>query len=299
MSALRPIPLPCDGRAADRQVRADDAAAALRDGTAQRRTTFEVFARRLPDGRRYGVVAGTGRFLEALTRVQVRRRRTGVADRLPRPGHAGLPGRLPVQRRHRRLRRGRAVLSRARPCCRCTARSPNAWCSRRWRCRSSTTTPRSRRPPPAWSARPTGRPLIEMGSRRTHEQAAVAAARAAYIAGFAGSSNLEAQRRYGVPALGTSAHAFTMLHTTAGRDESPTTGSRRRSAPRSTRWGSAPRCWSTPTTSPPGSPTPSPSPGPQLGAVRIDSGDLGVLARQVRAQLDELGATGDPDRGVR
>ena len=62
-----------------------------------------------------------------------------------------------------------------------------------------------------------GRPLIEMGSRRTHEQAAVAAARAAYIAGFAGISNLEAQRRYGVPALGTSAHAFTLLHTTARR----------------------------------------------------------------------------------
>src|SRR3954454_1221660 len=41
-------------------------AAALRDGTAQRRCTFEVFARRLPDGRRYGVVAGTDRVLEAV-----------------------------------------------------------------------------------------------------------------------------------------------------------------------------------------------------------------------------------------
>ena len=66
-----------------------------------------------------------------------------------------------------------------------------------------------------------GRPLIEMGSRRTHEQAAVAAARAAYIAGFAGSSNLEAQRRYGVPALGTSAHAFTLLHATADGPDEP------------------------------------------------------------------------------
>ena len=65
-----------------------------------------------------------------------------------------------------------------------------------------------------------GRTLIEMGSRRTHEQAAVAAARAAYLAGFTGSSNLEAQRRHGVPALGTSAHAFTLLHTGAdGPDE--------------------------------------------------------------------------------
>lgn len=55
-----------------------------------------------------------------------------------------------------------------------------------------------------------------MGSRRTHERAAVAAARAAYIAGFAASSNLAAQRRYGVPAHGTAAHAFTMLHAQHG-----------------------------------------------------------------------------------
>jgi nicotinate phosphoribosyltransferase len=131
-----------------------------------------------------------------------------------------------------------------------------------------------------------GRPLIEMGSRRTHEQAAVAAARAAYIAGFSGSSNLEAQRRYGVPALGTSAHAFTLLHTTPdGPDEQAafkaqvdalgvgttllvdtydiTTGVANAVAVA----------------------------GLELGAVRIDSGDLGVLARQVRDQLDGLGAT--------
>src|SRR5690348_3754409 len=40
--------------------------AALRDGTADRPCVFEVFARRLPEGRRYGVVAGTGRLLDAL-----------------------------------------------------------------------------------------------------------------------------------------------------------------------------------------------------------------------------------------
>ena len=58
------------------------------------------------------------------------------------------------------------------------------------------------------------RPCIEMGSRRTHEEAAVAAARAAYIAGFATTSNLEAGRRYGVPTAGTAAHAFTLVHDT-------------------------------------------------------------------------------------
>ena len=45
-------------------------AAALRDGSAHRRTTFEVFARRLPEGRRYGVVAGAERFVEALGKVK-------------------------------------------------------------------------------------------------------------------------------------------------------------------------------------------------------------------------------------
>src|SRR6185436_17365978 len=57
-----------------------------------------------------------------------------------------------------------------------------------------------------------GRPLIEMGSRRTHERAAVAAARAAYVTGFATTSNLRAGRDYGVPTRGTSAHAFTLVH---------------------------------------------------------------------------------------
>ena len=51
-----------------------------------------------------------------------------------------------------------------------------------------------------------------MGSRRTHEQAAVACARAAYVAGFAGTSNLRAGQRWGLPTTGTSAHAFVLLH---------------------------------------------------------------------------------------
>jgi nicotinate phosphoribosyltransferase len=58
------------------------------------------------------------------------------------------------------------------------------------------------------------RPCIEMGSRRTHEEAAVAAARAAYVAGFASTSNLAARQRYGVPTTGTSAHSFTLLFDT-------------------------------------------------------------------------------------
>jgi nicotinate phosphoribosyltransferase len=125
-----------------------------------------------------------------------------------------------------------------------------------------------------------------MGSRRTHERAAVAAARAAYIAGFAGSSNLEAQRRYGVPALGTSAHAFTLLHATAdGPDE--LTAFRSQVAALGVGTTLLVDTYDITT----GVANAVAAAGPELGAVRIDSGDLGVLVHQVRAQLDGLGAT--------
>jgi nicotinate phosphoribosyltransferase len=125
-----------------------------------------------------------------------------------------------------------------------------------------------------------GRPIIEMGSRRTHEQAAVAAARAAYLAGFASTSNLEAGRRHGIPTTGTSAHAFTLLHDAeeqAFRGQVDVLG--------------------TSTTLlvdtydiTKGIDLAIKVAGPELRAIRIDSGDLGVLARQARAQLDSLGA---------
>jgi nicotinate phosphoribosyltransferase len=125
------------------------------------------------------------------------------------------------------------------------------------------------------------RPLIEMGSRRTHERAAVASARAAYIAGFASTSNLQAACEHGIPSAGTSAHAFTLVHDSE-RDAfmtqlealgpSTTLLVDTYDVPRAVR-------------------TAVELAGPDLGAVRIDSGDLPVLARQVRALLDELGAT--------
>jgi nicotinate phosphoribosyltransferase len=131
-----------------------------------------------------------------------------------------------------------------------------------------------------------GRPLIEMGSRRTHEHAAVAAARAAYLAGFTGTSNLEAARRYGVPALGTSAHAFTLLHTTTG---GPDEVAAFRAQVDALGVGTTLLVDTYDITA--GVANAVEVAGPDLGAVRIDSGDLGVLARQVRDQLDGLGAT--------
>ncbi len=82
--------------------------AALRSGAAARRCVFEVFARRLPDGRRYGVVAGTGRLLEALRRFRFgddELRALEEAHVVDSP-HAALAGRVPLRRRHVGLRRG-------------------------------------------------------------------------------------------------------------------------------------------------------------------------------------------------
>jgi nicotinate phosphoribosyltransferase len=129
------------------------------------------------------------------------------------------------------------------------------------------------------------RPLIDMGSRRTHERAAVAAARAAYIAGFAASSNLEARRRYGVPTEGTSAHAFTLLH--AGPDKS---GELAAFAAQVDALGPGTTLLVDTYDLTTGVDNAVAAAGTGLGAVRIDSGDLGVLARQVREQLDGLGA---------
>lgn len=260
--------------------------AALRDGSAHRRTTFELFARRLPDGRRYGVVAGTGRFLDSLARFRFDAddlvalsqflddatldflrdfRFTGDIDGYPEGElyFADSPVLSVTGSFAESVLLETLALS--------IFNHDTAIASAAARMVSAAG----------------GRTLIEMGSRRTHERAAVASARAAYLAGFDGTSNLLAHRRYGVPALGTSAHAFTMLHTTADGPDEPaafraqvdalgvdttllvdtydvTTGIANAVAVA----------------------------GPQLGAVRIDSGDLGVLARQARAQLDGLGATG-------
>ncbi|MGZ5405703.1 MAG: nicotinate phosphoribosyltransferase, partial [Nocardioides sp.] len=126
------------------------------------------------------------------------------------------------------------------------------------------------------------RPCIEMGSRRTHEESAVAAARAAYVAGFASSSNLAARQRYGVPTAGTSAHSFTLLHDTeadAFRAQVASLGRGTTLLVDTYDITEAVRLAVEVA-------------GPGLGAVRIDSGDLGVLATQVRDQLDGLGATG-------
>jgi nicotinate phosphoribosyltransferase len=260
-------------------------AAALRDGTADRRTTFELFARRLPDGRRYGVVAGTGRFLEALPQFRFDDTACeSLAEFLDRETLAYLRdfrfgGDVDGYAEGELYFPGSPVLSVHGSFAECVVLETLALSIFN---HDSAVASAAARMVSAAEVRP----LIEMGSRRTHERAAVAAARAAYIAGFAASSNLEAHRRYGVPTEGTSAHAFTLLHTRPDKPDELAAFAAQVDAlgPDTTLLVDT---YDVTT----GVANAVAAAGTGLGAVRIDSGDLGVLARQVREQLDRLGAT--------
>lgn len=261
-------------------------AAALRDDTAQRRTTFEVFARRLPDGRRYGVVAGTGRFVEALAEFRFADDDLAMlsdfldSDTLDFLSGYRFGGDVDGYAEGELYFPGSPVLSVHGSFAECVVLETLVLSILNHDTAIASAAARM-------TSAAQGRPMIEMGSRRTHEQAAVAAARAAYLAGFAGTSNLQAQRRYRVPTLGTAAHAYTLLHTTgAGADERA--AFRGQVAAQGTDTTLLVDTYDITT----GVANAIAVAGPQLGSVRIDSGDLGVLARQVRQQLDELGATG-------
>ncbi|MDT8911720.1 nicotinate phosphoribosyltransferase [Amycolatopsis sp. PS_44_ISF1] len=254
---------------------------ALADGTADRPCVFEVFARRLPDGRRYGVVAGTARVLEAIADFRftdaelTQLEQTAVVDDATiswladyefsgdidgyPEGELYFPGSplLTVTGGF-----GEAVVLETLALSILNHDSAIASAAARM----------------AGAAH--GRPIIEMGGRRTHEYAAVAAARAAYLAGFATTSNLEAGRRYGIPTRGTVAHAFMLLHDSEeqafraqvdkmGADTTLLVDTYDITAGIETAVRVA---------------------GPELGAIRIDSGDVGPLARKARDQLDSLGA---------
>lgn len=255
--------------------------ASLGAGTAGRRSVFELFGRRLPEGRRYGVVAGVGRALESLAAFRFGDAELealdGVVDGPTLEWLAGYrfsgdvwgypEGEVYFPHSPLLVVEGtfaEAVLLETLLLSIYNHDSAIASAASRM----------------TWAAG--DRPCIEMGSRRTHEEAAVAAARAAYVAGFATSSNLAARQRYGVPTAGTSAHSFTLLHDSeadAFRAQISSLGKGTTLLVDTYDIADAVRAGVE-------------IAGPELGAVRIDSGDLGVLAGQVRAQLDSLGATG-------
>lgn len=270
--------------------------AALADGTAHHRSVFEVFARSLPAGRRYGVVAGLGRVVEAVESFRFTPehlawlRETGIADDATAAYLAGcrFTGSIDAYREGELYFPHSPVLTVTGTFAECVVletvilsilNSDSAVASAAARMVSAAH----------------GRVLLDMGSRRTGERSAVAAARAAYVAGFDATSNLEAGFRYGIPTRGTAAHAFTLAH-----------------ADEAAAFGSQVRALGTGTTllvdtydTREGIEHAVAAAGPGLGGIRIDSGDLGTEARAARAQLDALGAgsariavTGDLDEHV-
>lgn len=257
--------------------------AALRDGRGTERSVFELFGRRLPAGRRYGVVAGTGRFLELLREFRfspddlafLRRERVVHDDTLDWLESYRFSGNIRGYAEGELYFPGSPILVIEGGFAEAVVLETLALSVFNYDSAIASAAARM-------VSAAGGRPLSEMGSRRTGERSAVAAARAAWIAGFGATSNLEAGRVWGLPTMGTAAHAFTLLY----QDE--------REAFRAQVAAMGPGTTLLVDTYdiPTGVANAVAVAGPSLGAVRIDSGDLAVIVQQVRQQLDALGATG-------
>jgi nicotinate phosphoribosyltransferase len=256
--------------------------AAIRAGTHERECAFEVFSRSLPGGRRYGVVAGTGRLLELISDFSFGDaelgwlRENGVVNSVTldwladyrftgsisgyQEGEAYFPGSpiLVVEGTF-----AEAVILETLVLSVLNYDSAVASAAARMVSAAS------------------GRPLAEMGSRRANERGAIAAARAAYIAGFGATSNLEAGRSWGIPTMGTAAHSFTLLH------DSEEDAFRAQVAALGPGTTLLVDTYDVPTAVE----LAVKIAGTELGAVRIDSGDLPEQVAAVRQQLDSLGAT--------
>ncbi|MEE1296379.1 MAG: nicotinate phosphoribosyltransferase [Bifidobacterium sp.] len=257
--------------------------ATLRDGTAARDCVFEVYTRHLPEGRRYGVLAGTGRILEALRDFRF------ADDDLRFLADRHIVGRETIKYLEdfrftgtvRGYREGEAyfpespVLQVEGAFGECTLLETIILSILNYD--SAVAAAASR-----MASAAKNRPCMDMGGRRTNEWAAVAAARAAVIGGFKGTANLLAAKLYGLRAIGTAAHAFTLVHDSEkqafesqvaalGRDTTLLVDTYNIEEAVKLAVEVA---------------------GPELGGVRIDSGDLAALAQRVRNQLDALGATG-------
>ncbi|HSN42630.1 MAG TPA: nicotinate phosphoribosyltransferase [Propionibacteriaceae bacterium] len=256
--------------------------AALGAGTAFRRSVFELFPRRLPEGRRYGVVAGVGRALDAVgefnfddeTLTYLRDTDVINDDVAQWLASYRFTGNMWGYAEGDMYFPGAPLLvvegNFAEACILETLLLSI------YNHDSAIASAASR-----MTAMAGERPCIEMGSRRTHEWSAVAAARAAYLAGFSATSNLEAGRLHGVPTRGTAAHSFTLLHD----DEEEAFAAQIKALGESTTllvdtfdMEDAIRTGVRLTEG-------------RLGAIRLDSGDLALVANEARDLLDDLGAT--------
>ncbi|MGH3982091.1 MAG: nicotinate phosphoribosyltransferase [Pseudonocardiaceae bacterium] len=253
-------------------------AGALADGSAFRRCTFEVFARGLR-GHRYGIVAGIARLLDAVARFRFGGEQlgflAGVLDPRTLDYLAGyrFSGDIDGYPEGELYFPGSPVLAVTSSFAEAVVLETLTLSVLNHDCAVATAAARM-------VSAAGDRPLVEMGGRRTHEEAAVAAARAAYLAGFTATSNLAAGQRYGIPTAGTAAHAFTLLHDSEADAFTAQVGALGTDTTLLVDTYDVTR----------GIGAAIEIAGPRLRAIRIDSGDLGQLARQAREQLDRLGA---------
>lgn len=255
--------------------------ATLATGRGLRPSVFEVFARRLPGARRYGVVAGTGRLLDAIDAFRfdhaelafLRRERIVSDATLDWLADYRFSGDIRGYGEGEAYFPSSPLLVVEGTFAECVVLETIALSVLNYDSAVANAATRM-----VQAAK--GRPLSEMGSRRANEDAAIAAARAAYIAGFRATSNLAAGERWGIPTMGTAAHSFTLLHDSeaeafAAQVEALGTGTTLLVDTYDIEQGVR---------------TAIEVAGTGLGGVRIDSGDLVEVAQQVRAQLDGLGA---------
>lgn len=256
--------------------------AALKDGTANRKCVFEIFTRHLPEGRRYGVVAGTGRILDALERFHLddddlrflSDRKIVSAETIAWLERFHFSGSIKGYREGEMFFPNSPVLQVEGTFGECTLLETLLLSILNYDCAVASAASRM-----VTAAK--DRPCMDMGGRRTNEWSAVAASRAAVVGGFQGTANLLAAQLYGLKAIGTAAHCFTLVHDSErdafisqidalGRNTTLLVDTYNIEEAVKTAVEVA---------------------GPELGGVRIDSGDLAALAQRVRNQLDALGAT--------
>jgi nicotinate phosphoribosyltransferase len=256
--------------------------AALRSGKANRRGIFEVFARSLAGGRRFGVFAGSGRLLDLIQDFRFGSSEIDwlLANKVIDDATATWLGNYKFSGNIWGYAEGEIYFPYS-PVLAVEGTFAEAVVLETLilsvlNYDSAVASAASRMVTAAQS-----RPVSEMGSRRTGESSAVAAARAAYIAGFSATSNLEAGRSFGIPTMGTASHAFTLLH-----------DSERQA------FEAQLEAFGTDTTFlvdtyniESGIKNAISVAGPTLGGVRIDSGDLPIEVAKARVLLDELGAT--------
>ena len=257
--------------------------AALKSGKASRPCVFEVFTRSLPAGRRYGVLSGVGRVLEAIRDFRFDSEQLdflsnhNIVDQptLDWLSNYRFQGTISGYNEGEIFFASSPVLTIEGSFAEAVVLETLILSILNYDSAVASAAARMR-------SAAGDRFLAEMGSRRAHESAAVSAARASYLVGFDATSNLEAGMRYGIPTMGTSAHSFTLLHDSedqAFKAQLEALGTNTtllvdtydidRAVRKAVELSAG-----------------------KLGAVRLDSGDLVESAIHVRALLDSLGAKG-------